>query len=382
MGVSWTVDVNPSQVNDMPPKPELSSRGTIVNRDKDQVAHPYRDVQRYPAPFLNSSSHRAGEGINSRDPRISHYQSGLRDSTRGSHPGQSSPAGGHYPPPPPIQYPSSSRQPEYYSSKPTPYTSRTTSSIPQTQLSRQDEGNVSTKSTEVSSGHDNDRHNIAHRNNDQPRISSRELPRESPREPQKDSSTEPSAAQVTKWVRVVHKDAVPITNFLCVKNGMLKSGPTTVREYKKFAQAIENNRIDWDAPNVLAIDFVYDAPAFPLPSASTLQKSATHPPPAPPSGNEQQSRKKPRTKRTSTENDTSSNKHSSHERSNDHQSTKKSKIEPSSELSTSSNGNANGNNDVHVARLSTKVSAEVAAPPKDLMVRVAESVSVNDQKLL
>jgi hypothetical protein len=164
---------------------------------------------------------------------------------------------------------------------------------------------------------------------------------------------------------------------MCGKGGMVKSAPTTVAEYEKFAQAIKHNQISWDAPKVLAIDFVYDVPVFPPPSVSTLQKSAAHPPP-PPSSDKERSHKKPRTERTSNEYERSSSKHSSHDRSNDHESTKKSKLELSSKLSTSSNGISNGNTDVHVARLPTKVPAEVATPPKDLMVRASKSVGLND----
>jgi hypothetical protein len=402
MGISWAVDANPSQVYDMPPKPELSSRGTIVNREKDNAAHYYRDVQRYPSPFMNESSYRPSEGSSSRDPRTSHYQNSMRESARGSYSSYPSHPGNSFqppppPPPPPMQYALTPRQPDYYP-RTTHHPSRTSSlsssdryespsPIPRTQLSRQDKGKVPSKSAEGPSGFDDDRHEISHRNKDRPNISSRE----SSREPLRESAKEPSAAQVTNWISVSPKDARQIMKFSRGKGGMVKNLPKTLAEYHKFALAVELGDISWDAPKVMAIDFVYDVPVFPPPSVSTLKKSAAQPPP-PASGDEGSSHKKPRieptstdygrssikhsrVEPTSTEYERSSSRHLTYDRSNDQKeksSSRHLKIESSSKPSTSSNGSANGNTDVHVARplATTIVPADATTFSTDMMTMV------------
>ncbi|KAI8576387.1 hypothetical protein K450DRAFT_257056 [Umbelopsis ramanniana AG] len=367
MGISWAVDANPSQVYDMPPRPELSSRGTIVNREKDQVAHYYRDAQRYPSQFMNESSYRTSEGGSSRDPRISHYQSSTRESTRGSHSNYSSHAGSHHRLQPSVhRYPI--KQPDFYS-RSTHHSSPTSSvsssdryesptPMPQKQSGRQDKGKVSSKSVAGSSGFDNDRYDTSHRNEDRPKISSRETSRE----PLRESSKEPTAAQVAKWVSASPKDSRQLAKFACGKGGILKNGPKTLAERENFAQAIEKDEISWEAPMVLAVDFVYDVPVFPSPSVSTLKKSA---PPPPTSGDEERSHKKSRIEPTSTEYERGSSKHLSYDRSKDdleNNSSRNSNIEPSSKLAASSNGSVSGNADAHVGRISATTSASAAVP--------------------
>ncbi|KAI9289581.1 hypothetical protein BC943DRAFT_314718 [Umbelopsis sp. AD052] len=414
MGIGWAVDTNPSQVYDMPPRPELSSRGTIVNRDRDHVAHYYRDAQRYPSPLTNESSYRNGEGGSSRDPRISHYQSGIRESARGSHSNYSSPSGGYYSPP--IHYtPAAPKLPDFYS-RPNHHPSRTPSASdryespsPQTQPARKDKGKASSHPAEGSSRFGSDRYDTSHRNNDRPRISSREASREPVR---RSPPKEPTAAQVTKWNSTPPSDPRQLSKYTCGKSGILKN-PKTMVEYERFAQAIKNNKISWETPTVLAIDFVYDVPVFPSPSVSSLQKSA---PPPPASGDDERAHKKSKIEPTSNENErnlsnhsnkhrsndhgmnltrnaskhsnndrsddhelnltTNANKHSNKDRSNDHEtnSTRNSRIDSSSTLATSSNGSTNGHTDVHVARPLATMPAAAATTSTDLAISTQRKI--------
>ncbi|KAH8549750.1 hypothetical protein BGW37DRAFT_500646, partial [Umbelopsis sp. PMI_123] len=366
MGISWAIDSNPSPVKDMPSKPELSSRGTIMNRAKDYVANLYRDTQQS-LPFMNGSSQQTSQVTSNRDPRNLHYQNRSREQTRGTYHNHTSLPNNPYPPA--VQYSTTATPPEHYSSRSTHHRLTSTSSSPDDQYEKStpiSEAKVSSQksiSAYISSASDNNRHDVSQHEKDRSMNSSGESSRNLSRKSPREFSKEPSATQVSKWVATSRKDIRPIKQFTCTKGSILKSGPTTLADHEMFSQAIKNNQISWDSPMVFAIDFVYDVPVFPPPTVSLSQQPAAHRPPS--ADDEERSHKKPRTEPSTPSPDIKSSKQSKLERSTDQNtgSSINSRIETSSQPRKSLGGGTNGINEFNVARssASTITKAGVAS---------------------
>lgn len=81
MGVGWALDTKPTLTNDLPPRPALSGRGTIIRNDDDAVNLYRRDIPAS-SSSLNGPTH-SNQVVTSRDPRLAHNQIGSREQTRG-----------------------------------------------------------------------------------------------------------------------------------------------------------------------------------------------------------------------------------------------------------------------------------------------------------